>query len=148
MKTIKQITAAILIISAIVSLSTCKNIIIQTDKPLYDVLTSHVWKHSSNDYYYHFFTDSTCNYNADINVNNTSNYENFSIIWWVEDFENTTEFHIKDIQISDGDTIWNDVKYIVEKYDEYKIKTYYKVVPHPDEIPCNDSFKVIFKAVN
>jgi len=45
MKTIKQITAAILIISAIVSLSTCKKIIIQTDKPLYDVLIDKTWKY-------------------------------------------------------------------------------------------------------
>ncbi len=143
MKLVKQVIIAIFIFSAFVGFFSCKRIT-QSDKPLYDVMTSHVWFNSKEQRYYQFLDDSICYYNY--NELDTTFFHKFSIKWWIEYTHNTTYFHVKEIYDS---VHYNEVKYNVQKYNDFKLKTYYKYVLKPNEFWTDiDSMKVIFKAVD
>ncbi len=165
MKTIKKIITAILITAIIITLTDCKNVLIKTDKPLYDVLTSHAWENDrESDRFYHFLPDSVCYENHDAE-NDSTHFENtkhfpdwrFEVKWWLEYNNNRTLFHIKEIEthydtLPDYDEIrvdtfvyTNKFVYSVAKYNQHKIKTYLLITP---EGPYPDSVKVIFKALN
>ncbi len=165
MKTIKKITTAILIITAIIILTDCKNVLIQTDKPLYDVLISHAWKTDfDNNRVYHFLPDSVCYENHDAendstHFENTKLFPNFSfrVKWWLEYNNNRTLFYINEIQtMYDTITDYNDeitvdsivyseeFMYSIVKYNEHKIKAYLSL----PKISFSDSVSVILKALN
>ncbi len=109
----------------------------QTDKPLYNVITDHVWQVKGDNYYYHFLPDSIWHYNLDID-NDTSSYIPVGRKWWLDETENA--FYIKITNISlEGELIedqYNITKYIISKYNDYRIYTNYQHVLKSGEEEC------------
>ena len=123
MKPTKRITTAILIIVAVSIFSTCKKIIIQTDKSLYDVLIDKTWEDMINDSetghdYMKFcsngnlFIDTICPAAIDTLI---------SFTWEIEN-ENIIALYGKTF-LSDDD-VMTISKLTVEKYSETIIKGY------------------------
>ncbi len=147
MKHTKQISIILLVALLLIFFTTCKKYR-QTDKPLYDVLTDHVWK-MENDapYCYHFLPDSICYYNSSVNNDTASEFYEMKMRWWVN--EGKKSFNIKWYNMDAEDQIYT---YRVVGYNDRKILTFWKLVivdtTKYDFDPDTTDRKVYFRSIN